>query len=178
MERGNSRKRQSGATAIEFAFVFPVAIALLYAFIMFGFILMIRLGLQHSAEDGAREALRYPIFSAPNGSTADQRRQLQIAARIDAARSRALQQASWMNGWSVPQVSFGVCLVGVECTTSATPVGFPDCTPTTLCQLVVKVTYPYADHPVVPGIPGFGLLAPQQIEGRARVLFDGRAFNL
>ena len=178
MERWGSRKRQSGATAIEFALVFPVAFALLYASLMFGFVLLIRLGLQHSAEDGAREALRYPIFSVPNGSTADQRRQLQIAARIEAARARALQQASWMNGWSVPEVGFGVCQVGVECPTSTTPTGFPDCGETMLCQIVVTLTYPYADHPVVPSIPGFGLIAPQQIKGRARVLFDGRALNI
>lgn len=177
MRIGRTGKRQSGATAIEFAFVFPLCFMLFYGSLMYGLIFLMRMGLQHSAEDGVRAALRYSNVNYPSGNTAAENRQLQMQARIAWATSVAATQASWMNGWHVPDIKANICPADAECLTSAAVAAYPDCSETMRCQVVITVSYPYATHPVIPTIPGFGLFAPNTLEGRARVLFDGRALT-
>ena len=175
MSIGNSRKHQRGATAIEFAFVFPVFFMLFYGCLVYGLIFLIRLGLQHAAEDGVRAALRYPAITYPQGNTREENRQLQLQKRVDEARRVAAAQASWMNGWQAPDIKANICLADAECLTTAAAAIYPDCDSTTRCQIVVTVSYPYHTKPVIPAMPGFGLLAPDTLLGRARVLLDGRA---
>jgi Flp pilus assembly protein TadG len=175
MRIGRMGKHQKGATAMEFAFVFPVFFMLFYGSLMYGLIFLIQLGLQHAAEDGVRAALRYPTVTYPANNTAAQNRQLQMNARVAMALSVAATQASWMNGWQPPDIRANICLAGAECLTSAAAAAYPDCNSTTRCQIVVTASYPYATKPVIPTMPGFGLLAPNTLLGRARVLLDGRA---
>jgi len=171
-------KRQSGATAIEFALVFPLFFALFYASLTYGLIFFMRMGLQHAAEDGARAALRYPVVAYASGNSLEQKRQLQLQARVAAATSVASQQASWMNGWRPPTVRANICAADVECLTTGAPGVYPDCGETMRCQLVITVSYPYREHPVLPGLPGFGVIIPNELQGRARVLLDGRALSI
>lgn len=177
MRIGRTGKRQGGATAIEFAFVFPLFFMLFYGCLMYGLIFLMRMALQHSAEDGARAVLRYPSVTYPSGNTQAQKRQLQMQARLAAARNVAATQAQWMNGWQAPTISANICVVDVECQASANSGTYPDCSETTRCQFVITVSYPYSTHPVIPALPGFGLLAPTTLQGRARVLLDGRALT-
>jgi len=178
MRVGTTRKRQNGATAIEFAFVFPLCFMLFYGSLMYGLIFLMRMGLQHAAEDGARAALRYSkIANYPIGNTAAQNRQLQMQARLEAAKSVARTQSGWMDGWHARDIQANICPADTECLTSGTVAPYPDCSETVRCQVVVTVSYPYAADPVIPSMPGFGLLAPTRLEGRARILFDGRALT-
>ena len=175
MKLARTARHQRGATAVEFALVFPVFFMLFYGCIMYGMIFLMRLGLQHAAEDAARAALRFQSVSYPLGNTDAQNRQLQLQARVAYAQSVAAYQAGWMNGWRAPDIKANVCLATAECLTSASAATYPDCSRTTRCQIVVTVSYPYAARPVIPTMPGFGLLAPTTLLGRARVLIDGRA---
>jgi Flp pilus assembly protein TadG len=175
MRSAKTAKRQGGATAIEFAFVFPLLFLFFYGSLTYGLIFLMRLGLQNSAEAGVRAALRTQIITYANGSTSAQKRQQQMLARVNAGIAVAQAQASWMNTWRAPTVTANICVADAECLTTAGTAVYPDCNASTRCQVVVMVTYPYAVAPAIPGIAGFGLLTPNTIQGRARVLFDGRA---
>lgn len=169
------RGKHGGTTAVEFALVLPVFFMLFYGILTYGLIFLLRLGLQHSAEDAARAALRHQVVVYPASSTRAQERQLQLQQRVAWARAVAAQQASWMNGWAVPEVRTNVCLSSVDCTPTAALGTYPDCNESTSCQIVVSLHYDYATHPVIPTVPGMGVLAPSRLEGRSRALIEGRA---
>lgn len=191
ISRGGGRGRQEGATALEFALVLPVFFLLFYGMLTYGLIFLMRLGLQHAAEDGARAALRYPgtVCEAGMPCDAEDRRRFQFNQRLLAGYNRAMSQASWMDnrGDLQPlQVRARICPVGLPCLDddadtvscaepdceTGTP---PACSATTSCQIVVTVTYDYATAPFIPRVLGFGLVTPAALSGQARVLLDGRA---
>lgn len=169
------RQRQAGATAVEFGLVLPIFLLLFYGILSYGLIFLMRLGLQHAAEDGVRAGLHQQVVAHPLNSTAAQKRALQLQARVAWAKSVAAQQASWMNGWATPVVKANVCLNNVECVPTSAAAVYPDCSPTTSCQIVISLHYNYGAHPVIPKLPGFGLVLPSYLEGRGRALVDGRA---
>lgn len=184
--KGTSRRsgsEQRGSTAIEFALTLPILFALFYGILSFGLVFLVRLGLQHSAEDGARAALRYQAVTYSPGSTQQEREQAQLAARIVAAVAAATANASWIrNGSVVPTITAKLCPIvsnaaGTDCsdyTGTSTTCG------TDLnsgCQVVVTVTYAYGSAPFVPALPGFSLLVPSTLTGQARVLLDSRALS-
>ena len=53
--------RQRGVYALEWAIIFPVFFALLYACISYGLAFLVRESMQAAAEDAARATLRYPV---------------------------------------------------------------------------------------------------------------------
>ncbi|MGQ0618725.1 MAG: TadE/TadG family type IV pilus assembly protein [Panacagrimonas sp.] len=171
-----SIRRQAGAYAMEYALVFPVFFAMLYGTLAYGMIFTMRLSLQHAAEEGVREALRY---QAPGGSGLSQ-----ITLRETAAESVARTAASWISNVGTLTVVADVCPIAFDCLPN------PDATArladnivcgeglTDGCQVIVTVEYPYSTSPIFPSLPGFGVLFPARLQGRARVLLDGRALTL
>lgn len=168
------QRQQGGAYAVEYAIVFPIFFMLLYGTLAYGTIFSMRLGLQHAAEEGARAALRYQQTSEPE--------ELQITLREAAAEAVALTRASWMSSMGTLNVAADICPVSVECLPTLGNKLSDDvvCGETFLdgCQVVVAVNYPYASQPIFPSIPGLGLIFPENIQGRARLLVDGRALGL
>jgi Flp pilus assembly protein TadG len=173
------RRRQSGATALEFALVFPIFFMLFYGTLHLGFISVTRLSLQHAAEEGARESLRWQMSDAsatcmsvppPDETPA------QLVLRSECAQFITRTQTQWLSQFADPVVTAVVCLASEECNDS-TPGTPPVCgnDPDTRCQMVVTASYPYATNPLIPAMPGFGIIAPASIRGQARVLIDGRA---
>ncbi|WP_420465139.1 TadE/TadG family type IV pilus assembly protein [Panacagrimonas sp.] len=159
---------------MEYAIIFPVFFVLLYGTIAYGLIFTMRLGLQHAAEEGARAALRYQLPVDP----AD----VQVTLREAAAETAARDAASWVSGLGTLQVAADFCPVGIDCLTSG-GIKLPDTLPcgeslADTCQIVVTVAYPYDTQPIFPAIPGFGLVMPERLLGRARLLVDGRALAL
>src|SRR5256885_204676 len=73
--------RQRGVYALEWAIIFPVFFALLYACISYGLAFLVRESMQAAAEDAARATLRY---------------QTSRSARLDAARSLVQQRLDWL----------------------------------------------------------------------------------
>lgn len=195
-KRGRWGRAQVGATAVEFALVFPVFFLLFYGLLTYGLIFFMRLGLQHAAEDGARAALRYPAQSCAQAlgkavCTAQEQRQHQFAARMGSAYVVAATQARWMNSWTAPTIAVRVCQTGVDCLLVSDVVNCAaaNCTPpvpaalacgadfATSCQIVVTLSYDYGSSPVLPRLPGFGLVTPNNLIGQARLLLDGRALS-
>ncbi len=201
MKRGLGAGGQKGATAVEFAFVFPVFFLLFYGLLMYGLIFLMRLGLQHAAEDGARAALRYPATSCAVAlgrvCTATEKVQYQFNARLGAAYQVAAFQARWMDfqAGSPLTVTTRICQVGQDCAAAGTALSCaePGCDASmdvvtgtapicgadaaTSCQIMITVSYDYARVPFIPALPGFGLLAPNRLTGQARMLLDGRALS-
>lgn len=167
-------RRQAGAHAVEFALIFPVFFILLYGTLAYGLIFAMRLGLQHAAEEGARAALRYQLPTNP-GDT-------QIGLREGEAFVVATTAANWVAGLGAVEVAAEVCLIT---DTNCLPVfggeldDNLDCGESLAdgCQIVVTVEFPYDEHPIFPSIPGFGLLMPTSLQGRARAVLDGRALS-
>lgn len=169
------QRQQGGAYAVEYAFVFPIFFLLLYGTLAYGMIFTMRLGLQHAAEEGARAALRFPELPSDPDLNQLQRREAE-AERIAGIR------ASWLNGLAVPTTRAEICLTGVAgdpCAQSLSggPAEVDDCAGIN-CQIVVTVTYSYADNPVFPSLPGFGLIFPATLQGRARAVLDGLTLSL
>lgn len=175
--------RQRGGVAIEFALTFPILLALFYAILSYGMIFLVRMGLQHAAEDGVRAALRYQTVTYTAGSTQQQREQQQLQARLVAAQSTATTQAAWIKiGSTAATVAAKVCVIGSNSVGSDCP-GYTGVMPScgtdldSSCQVVVTVSYNYAAAPFIPSLPGFNLLVPTTLRGQARVLVDGRSFS-
>ncbi|WP_169577493.1 TadE/TadG family type IV pilus assembly protein [Sinimarinibacterium sp. CAU 1509] len=192
---GTGSKAQAGATAIEFAFVFPVLFLLFYGILTYGVVFLMRLGLQHSAEEGARAALHHPLgtcaASLGHPCDADEQAQFQLSSRLGAGYAVSAQRAQWMDYRAAPTIVLRVCPVGQDCAVSSSVVscGSADCVIgagaapvcgsdfATSCQVVVTVTYDYENAPFLPTVPGLGLLTPKALMGQARLLLDGRALR-
>ncbi|WP_295983242.1 TadE/TadG family type IV pilus assembly protein [uncultured Variovorax sp.] len=144
---------QRGAYAVEFAMVFLIFFALLYAIISYGMLFAFRMGLQNAAEDGARAALRY---------------QSTFAARATQAQTTALASSNWMPAAVTRNATATVCgVVSNNCIA-------PACGATwdTRCQMVVTVTATNLQM-LLPPFPSF--VMPTTIAGKASMLLDGRA---
>ena len=150
-------RAQRGVYAIEFAFVFLIIFALLYAVICYGFLLTMRMSLQNAAEDGARAGLRY---------------QSELNKRKDIASGVATDRSGWLPASLKTnlEVEANICIAeGNDCQQEA-----PPCGPawSTRCQMVVTVTVSGIGA-VFPAFPSFAV--PDQIVGKASMLLDGRS---
>lgn len=158
---------QRGVYALEFAIVFPVFFMVFYAILSYGMIFMLRLGFQHAAEEGARAALRYQVTAAGVS---------QLPSRMNKAITITNANLAWFTRPFA--VTAKICQSGSDtvCSDAATP---PSCGTNIAggCQIVVTVTYAYGANPLVPALPGFNLLTPTTLTGRAAMLLDGRALS-
>ncbi|AKM01112.1 TadE family protein [Burkholderia pyrrocinia] len=106
------RRRQRGATAVEFAIVFPLLFVIFYGILSFGMIFTIQQSLTFAASEGARAGLSY----APS-----------LAARMTNATTTAQSVVAWLNV-GTPQV------VALQCS-------YDKSTPPSLYCLSVTVNY-------------------------------------
>ncbi|UXU89287.1 TadE family protein [Burkholderia sp. S-53] len=106
------RRRQRGATAVEFAIVFPLLFVIFYGILSFGMIFTIQQSLTFAASEGARAGLSY----APS-----------LAARMTNATTTAQNVVAWLNV-GTPQV------VAPQCS-------YDKSTPPSLYCLSVTVNY-------------------------------------
>lgn len=150
-------RTQRGVYAIEFAFVFLIMFALLYAVICYGFLLTMRMSLQNAAEDGARAGLRY---------------QSSLANRKTEANTVAVQRTDWLpSSLKVNRsVEATICLAGEDTCSQAAPPCGPEWN--SRCQMVVTVAVSGIET-VFPAFPSFAL--PDRIAGKASMLLDGRS---
>lgn len=167
-----AQEKQIGATAIEFALAFPLFFALLYAILMYGFLFLTQMGLQHAAEDGARAVLSYP--GIPNNGAGE----TQLSLRQARAEAIAYQQLSWLPSREHAQIEVAICAIGTSACTGLDPNCQQGNAYTSRCQVIVTVSHPYGTHPLIPSLPGFNLLIPNALRGNARMLLDGRALSL
>lgn len=152
MQRASSQRQrihqhgaraQRGATAIEFALVFPLFFAILYAIITFSLILVAQQNLTLAAEEGARAALNWQSNTSLQSALTNRGNAACAAARLVASK---LVQA-------------------MQCTPSSAT-----CGPGGAMQCVnVLLTYNYQANPIVPILPLLGIVVPKSLSSSATV---------
>jgi Flp pilus assembly protein TadG len=151
------RCAQRGAYAIEFAFVFLISFALLYAVICYGFLLTMRLSLQNAAEDGARAGLRY---------------QSSLDARETEAENVARLRSDWLPDALKAKLNVyaDTCPAAEDDCSQAEPPCGPEWSKR--CQMVVTVEVSGIEE-LFPAFPNFAI--PDRVAGKASMLLDGRS---
>ncbi|PIF39209.1 LOW QUALITY PROTEIN: TadE-like protein [Delftia sp. 60] len=150
--------RQRGVYALEWAIIFPVFFALLYACISYGLAFLVRESMQAAAEDAARATLRY---------------QTSRSARLDAARSLVQQRLDWLPADLRPtagSIDVRICrLQNSELCSATLTCGV---LVAERCMVRVGFTIPYGTSPIAPALPGFGLVMPTTLTASANIMVD------
>ncbi|HEX7933965.1 MAG TPA: TadE family protein [Paraburkholderia sp.] len=134
---------QRGATAIEFALVFPLFFCVFYAIVTFSLIFVAQQNLTLASEEGARAALNYQKANDVASAVT-----LRAAAACTTATSMVAQLVST-----------------AACETAPTDCSYQ---PGMTC-IAVTLTYDYAAHPLIPNLPLLGLVLPDNLTSTATV---------
>ncbi|WP_323118045.1 TadE/TadG family type IV pilus assembly protein [Burkholderia alba] len=141
-------RRQRGATAVEFAILFPLFFVIMYAIVTYGMIFATQQSLTLAATEGARAALDYQLASTP-------------AAAYAARANQACVVAKGLTTW-LP--------VTPSCATNASGSTPTACSyDASMYCVQVTVTYPYSSNPLVPSIPLFTGPLPSTLTSQATV---------
>lgn len=144
----HASQKQRGASAIEFAFVFPIFFLIFYGIITYGLIFVAQQSITLAAAEGARAALRYAATET---------------IREDNARAASIGTSS-AAAWLGTRITFNGTLL------ASCPYG----TSGIRCYQV-KVTYPnYSQNPLTPLILGplMGVVVPTELSSRAIIQLD------
>ncbi|CAB3731039.1 hypothetical protein LMG24238_05739 [Paraburkholderia sediminicola] len=137
------RDAQRGATAIEFALVFPIFFSIFYVIVTFSMIFVAQQSLTLATAEGARAALNYRSASSVPGA---------ISLRATAACNTATNMVAPM-------------IQSAACQTAQATCNYDS----TMTCIAVTLTYNYAASPLIPTLPGLGLLLPQNLSSTATV---------
>ena len=130
---------EDGAALVEFSLVVGLLMLFLYGIIAFGLSLAVKESVTQAAADAARA-----------GMTAKD--------PVGAANSAVDNAIGWL----------GKCGDGsFNCDASIITANTPGCDNSTNNCIRVKVTYDWKDHPVVPNLPGLGLILPDSIPAQS-----------
>lgn len=147
-------RQEKGATAIEFALVFPLFLAIFIGMVTFGMIFVLQQAMTFAVEEGARAALSVDpaAYSNPNGSLNQASFQ---AAVTTLAKQRITNALLWLPGTLEDKAVPDVALQAI---------------PTGGTAVVVTVRYPYRANPIIPIIPlpfVGELVVPEQLIAQA-----------
>lgn len=142
-QKSVSRRAQRGATAIEFALVFPMFFAIFYAIVTFSLIFVAQQSLTLATEEGARAALNYQVASSVSAA---------VTLRAQAACNTATNMVA-------PMIS------SAKCTTAPTACAFDG----TMQCIAVTLNYNYASSPLVPNLPLLNVILPSQLSSTATI---------
>ncbi|RKF48408.1 TadE/TadG family type IV pilus assembly protein [Paraburkholderia fungorum] len=134
---------QRGATAVEFALVFPLFFSIFYVIVTFSMIFVAQQSLTLATAEGARAALNYQSASTVPGA---------LGLRATAACNTATHMVAQMIQTATCQTAQATCSYDA-----------------TMTCIAVTLTYNYAASPLIPTLPGLGLLLPQNLSGTATV---------
>ncbi|REE19458.1 TadE-like protein [Paraburkholderia sp. BL27I4N3] len=136
-------RAQRGATAVEFALVFPLFFTILYAIVTFSLILVAQQNLTMAAEEGARAALNWQSNTSMQSALTNRGNAACAAAKLVAA----------------------TLVQSMQCTPSSKA-----CGPNSAMQCVnVLVSYDYQTNPLVPSLPLLGFALPNTLTSSATV---------
>lgn len=138
---GRRARTQRGATAIEFALVFPLFFMILYGIVTFSLIFVAQQNLTLAASEGARAALNWQANTSMPSALANR-----ASAACAAAKLVSAQLVSSMQCTS----SSAACGTGMQCVS-------------------VQLTYNYSAHPLVPTLPLLSFAVPTQLSSSATV---------
>lgn len=152
--RGPGRKQQRGATAVEFAFVFPILFLLLYGIVVYSYIFLINESITFVAQESAEAA----VAIDPNQQAAYQARVTQQA------RDTAQRLLAWLPADQKGRV------LGTN--GSKVAVSFPQDGPQDLVQVDLAFEldglFPIVELPFVGRVPPM----PEQLTAQAAALLD------
>ncbi len=180
-----AQRRQLGVYAIEFAIVFPIFFLMFYGALTFGLIFTAQQSLTLAAEDGARATLRYQLISTPASGSAMMMAQLR--ERLALACQVANARVSWLASAGAALTCQGE--VRGLCANADGTLGVGTCTATFVsgvpsanvfcgylsgqqCLSTLTVAYGYGATPLVPTVPGMGMIVPTTLRGVATVTLD------
>lgn len=143
LRRSASGRKQRGATAVEFALVFPMFFIVLYSIVAYSLIFVAQQNLTLASEEGARAALNYQKAAT-------------VAAAVTLRAAAACTTATNMVTGLIHNST---------CTTTPTACSFD----ATMQCIAVTLTYNYAANPLVPTLPLFGLVLPGTLTSTATV---------
>ena len=142
---------ESGSAAIEFALMAPLLLLLVFGIVAYGYMLSFRQALSQGATEGARAAA---VSAYP---TQDQKVTDAVFGVNDALGGYGVRCAMPANATTGTLQRDGVA-VG-SCTVSPAT-----CANNALASCMsVQVTYDYQNHPLVPEVPGVGLVLPDSL---------------
>lgn len=147
----NILRQQRGVAAIEFALVFSVLFLGIYGLVTFCGVLYVQQVVSRAAEDGVRAAQ----FFRSDTPTAE----LQANVRTAIYRSLALSMITPASEGSAP--SSKETWLRAKMVATPPEVNLPP------GEIVVKVTYPYRAHPLLPPLPLTGSWMPDLLFGKA-----------
>ena len=149
--RMHRRRTDAGSAAIEFALMAPLLLLLVFGIIAYGYMLSFRQALSQGATEGAR------------------------AAAVSAYPTPAQKVTDAVSGVNDALSSYGVrCDLPVGATSgtlqrNGAAVGSCAVTPATCVNnalascMSVQVVYDYKHNPLVPDVPGVGLMLPDSL---------------
>ena len=141
--------RERGAAAVEFALVAPILLLLVFGIIGYGYMLSFRQALSQGAAEGARAAAVSPLPAA-----ADKQQ-----AALDAVNEALDSYGVTCQGTAVGSnllrgtTDVGSCSVA---TAACANDGTKEC-------VTASLDYEYADHPLLPSVPGLGAVLPDHL---------------
>jgi Flp pilus assembly protein TadG len=150
-----------GAAAIEFAFIFPLFFAILYATVSYSLALLLQMGLSTAAADGARTAIQLvdPL-------------QFDKAGFNTAAKQRVSQAVKASLGW-LSEAQVEAIVANINITTSPDPGNGPG----SLAGVRVNVQVVWKNYSTAPLIPSIDLplvgkvpALPKDLSGSASML--------
>lgn len=143
--------REAGSAAIEFALLAPIVLTLVIGIVAYGYMLSFRQAVSQGATEGARAAAvsAYPTESQ---KVADA-----VASVNDALASYGVT-CTVPTGSTTGPLRRGGATVGTCGVAAAT------CANNSLASCVsVQVSYDYLHYPLVPDMPGLGVVMPRTI---------------
>jgi Flp pilus assembly protein TadG len=156
--RGGARhhrgERERGSAAVEFALVAPLLLLLLFAIISYGYMLSYRQALSQGAAEGARAA----AVALPS-STSGAKITLAVTGVNEALNSYGVSCTA------APATSASTSATG-DLVKSSTTVGsclvtIATCVQATASECAtVTINHAYEDHPLLPTVPGMGIVLP------------------
>lgn len=137
---------QRGAAIVEFSLVVVLLFVLLYGIIAYGLMLALKQSVTNAANEGARAA---------------------IGADLQRSYAASRESLDWLgskccrsDGPYTPQVAGAPLAINPQrafCNPLAVNPGDPEC-------ITVSISYDYANSPLLPPLPGLGLVFPDTID--------------
>jgi len=185
-------RRQAGIYALEFALVFPVFFLLFYGLLSFGIVATVQQSLTMAAEEGARASLRYFLPAGAASASAQQQALGRLAHGCDVATYRAGWLGQLGGAAAAPSCSAvlrgpcrqadGTIDASQTCTVtlgsgggSAVACGYAQAEQ---CFAILTMSFAYGSNPLVPLLPGMGLLVPDVLRAVAQAAIDPATLRL
>ncbi|WP_232677830.1 TadE/TadG family type IV pilus assembly protein [Nocardioides sp. R-C-SC26] len=154
MGSAGRRRTSRGAAAVEFALVMVPMLYLVFGAIGYGYMFSFRQALSQSAAEGARGAVG--AYNPTDGTCAATGPYTATTCPAQAAAATAVANAVNTYGMTCG-TKYLTCTIRVGATPTVT-----GCATGHTC-ISVTVTYPYRAHSLLPSLPGYGFVLPQDL---------------